>query len=193
MLLMKSFKSSRFASCAVTIKIADPDRGRFRSFVKTAVYRLIIDHYRQQKRDGRGNDIANLVAERIAPEASRIDFEFDRSWRDELLAKAWESLESLWDNTGQPHFVVLRLCAEHESLSGSDLAKLIGARLNRTVSEQNARQMLHRARILFAEYLLKAVEHSLDDPTTERLEDELIALDLHDYCRAALSKRRPPN
>ena len=25
----------------------------------------------------------------------------------------------------------------------------------------------------------------------DRLEDELIALDLHDYCRVALAKRRP--
>ena len=42
-------------------KSADPQRGQFRSFVKTAVYRLIIDHYRQQKKLGRHGELADLV------------------------------------------------------------------------------------------------------------------------------------
>jgi len=122
---------------------------------------------------------------------AQIDLEFDRSWRDELLAKAWDALKSLADSDNKPDFVVLRLCADHEGLSSSERAKLISQQLGRSVSEQNSRQMLHRARLMFAENLLRAVEQSIDNATTERLEDELIALDLHDYCRVALAKRRP--
>ncbi len=172
-------------------KNADPERGRFRSFVKTAVYRLIVDHYRQQKKVGRNTELAEMIAADTDGGPAQIDLEFDRSWRDELLAKAWEALESFSESNNKSDFTVLRLSADQQSLTGSELAKQLSQQLGRSISEENARQMLHRARVLFAEYLLRAVEQSIDDPTTERLEDELIALNLHDYCRVALAKRRP--
>ena len=46
-------------------------------------------------------------------------------------------------------------------MSNADLAALTGQQLGRPISEQNYRQVLHRARVLFADNLLRAVEHSL--------------------------------
>jgi RNA polymerase sigma-70 factor (ECF subfamily) len=170
-------------------KSADPQRGRFRSFVKTAVYRLIVDYYRQQKRMGHGDELAALAAQHEHLNTTQIDLDFDRSWREELLAKAWSDLEA-YCVADRPYFRVLRTCAENPSLSGRELVAVINQQTGHTCSAQNSRQILHRARLLFAESLLRAVEHSLDHPTIDRLEDELIALNLHDYCRFALVKRR---
>ena len=50
--------------------------------------------------------------------------------------------------------------------------------------------MLHRAREQFANLLLDEVEQSLDDPSHDDLEEELIELQLIEYCRDALADRR---
>jgi hypothetical protein len=57
------------------------------------------------------------------------------------------------------------------------------------VSEAGVRQTLHRAREKFADLLLEEVARELDDPTPERLEEELSELSLLDQCRAALERR----
>jgi hypothetical protein len=51
------------------------------------------------------------------------------------------------------------------------------------------RQLLHRARERFADLLLEEVAQSLDAPTPELLEQELIDLRLLDCCRTALERR----
>ncbi len=171
-------------------KNADPDRGRFRSFLKTALYRLIVDYQRRETKDRRNQDLADYMADERPESLAAIDADFDRSWRIELLANTWASLERQQAATGKPYFTVLRIRADHDSLTSNQLADLLSNQLNRSINAGNARLLLHRARELFADLLLGIVEQSLADPTDERMEDELIALDLHDYCRLALGKRR---
>src|SRR3990172_1957475 len=53
---------------------ADPGRGRFRAFVKTIVYRLIVDHQRRRKKLGREGQMHSNIAEPAgegAPAAGR--------------------------------------------------------------------------------------------------------------------------
>ena len=171
-------------------KNADPDRGQFRSFLKTSLYRLIVDYQRRETKDRRNKELAEFIAEDRAESQAAIDVEFDRSWRIELLANTWASLEREQVATAKPYFTVLRLRADHDSLTSKQLANLLTGKLKRPINAGNARLLLHRARERFADQLLGIVEQSLADPTDERLEDELIALDLHDYCRLALEKRR---
>src|SRR5437763_1196590 len=45
---------------------ADPERGRFRAFVKTVVYRLIVDYQRRSKKQGRETPMHSNVAEPAA-------------------------------------------------------------------------------------------------------------------------------
>jgi hypothetical protein len=52
------------------------------------------------------------------------------------------------------------------------------------------RVLLHRAREAFAELLLAEVTESLTDGSLDEAEEELIELDLFDYCRPALDRRR---
>lgn len=50
--------------------------------------------------------------------------------------------------------------------------------------------LLHRARECFAELLLDEVTESLADGSLDEAEQELIELDLLEYCRPALDRRR---
>ena len=52
------------------------------------------------------------------------------------------------------------------------------------------RQTLKRARDRFADLLLDAVAHSLEDATASALEEELSDLGLLGYCQAALDRLR---
>jgi hypothetical protein len=49
--------------------------------------------------------------------------------------------------------------------------------------------MLHRSRDEFAQLLLQEVADTLDDPTRFDTEQELIELELLEYCRPALERR----
>ena len=50
--------------------------------------------------------------------------------------------------------------------------------------------LLHRAREKFADLLLDEVLNSLAEGSLPEVEEELIELDLLEYCRPALEKRR---
>src|SRR5438105_1539446 len=85
---------------------ADPERGRFRAFVKTVVYRLIVDYQRRSKKRLRESPMHSNVAEPAAeaPEANNDDAMFRTSWRDELLARCWQRLADDEKETGKPYW-----------------------------------------------------------------------------------------
>jgi RNA polymerase sigma-70 factor (ECF subfamily) len=165
---------------------ADPQHGQFRQFIKGTLFHLVADHRQQQQRwpqplpaDGA------LVA---APAAEECDQLFVESWRDELLARAWESLRHFETTSDQPHFTVLRFRSDHQDLHSPELAARLAESLHRPLTAVAVRQLLHRAREKFAEFLLEQVTHSLANATAAQLEQELIAVGLLDYCRPALAR-----
>lgn len=157
---------------------ADPRRGRFRNFVKGALFHLVAKYRKQQKRwpaplpDGGVPDMAEPA--------------FEESWCDELLARAWAALGDI--DAGTPYYAVLRLRSERPELSSSQLAAELTQRLGKTITAVGCRQLLHRAREKFAELLLTEVAAAMDNPTRQQLEAEVIELGLLDYCKAALDK-----
>jgi len=166
---------------------ADPQRGRFRNFVKGTLFHLIAD-YRKQQRKWPGplpDDVAALAAD---PEYVESDRQFVESWCDELLARAWAALAALEARTGQPFYAVLRFRADHPEARSPQMAEQLAAQLGRPFTAAGVRQVLHRAREKFADQLLEEVAHSLDSPTAEELEQELVELGLLDYCRPALER-----
>ena len=52
------------------------------------------------------------------------------------------------------------------------------------------RQTLHRAREKFADFLVQEVLQTLREPSVDQLEEELIDVDLLEFCRPALDKLR---
>jgi RNA polymerase sigma factor (sigma-70 family) len=170
----------------------DPERGRFRAFVKTVVYRLIVDHQRRQKKRLRETPMHSNVAEPAADadEMPADDSAFRRSWRDELLARTWQKLADEEQKSGKPHHTVLRYRVDHPELPSPELAAGLSEKLGKSVNAGAARVLLHRAREAFAELLLDEVLESLTDGSVEEAEEELIELDLLEYCRPALDRRR---
>ncbi len=169
---------------------ADPERGRFRSFLKTILFRLVADYRRAQYRRDRPAEIEDQVNVVARDEREQMDAEFAAAWRESLLGRTWARLEKAEQQTGKPHFRVLRCRVDHPQASSSELAELLTDQLGKPVSAANARVLIHRAREKFANLLLDEISPSLDDPTPDRLEEELIDLGLIEYCRAVLEERR---
>jgi RNA polymerase sigma-70 factor (ECF subfamily) len=168
---------------------ADPDRGRFRDFVKGVLFHLIADHHKRRQRQPQALGGA-YVEPAVDPETiSNMDLEFRTSWRDDLLAKAWAALEQIERTTQQPWYTVLRFRAEHPEMPSPQMAEQLGAVLNKPLAAPAVRQMLHRAREKFADLLIEEVAQSLERPSPEQVESELEALGLLEHCRPALERR----
>jgi RNA polymerase sigma-70 factor (ECF subfamily) len=168
---------------------ADPQRGRFRDYVKTILYHLIANYHKKQAR----RPLA-LGAEHPEPavepeEVSERDAEFLASWRDDLLARAWQALERVEAKGGQPFYTILRFRAEHPDLASAQMAEELSGRLQKPISATAVRQAVHRAREKIADLLVEEVVHSLGSPSMESLEQELMDLGLLEYCRPALQRR----
>jgi RNA polymerase sigma factor (sigma-70 family) len=171
------------------LKGADPQRGRFRNFVKGVLFHLVAKYHERRRRQPvlLSPDHPEPAAE---PSASDSEQAFLTSWRDDLLARSWAALAEHEHATGRPLYAVLRCRADHPGWSSEQLAAEIGRQLGKSLTSSGVRQTLHRAREKFAELLLEEVAHSLESPTVEHLEEELLDLGLIDYCRPALQRRR---
>ena len=108
---------------------AEPGRGRFRDYLKTALVHLVIDYRNRQRRRPLALDPA--VAEVAAEEDLTVgDEQFFRSWREGLLAGAWACLEQAECRGEQPYYSVLRFRAENPEASSAEMA----ARAHRAAS-----------------------------------------------------------
>jgi RNA polymerase sigma-70 factor (ECF subfamily) len=164
---------------------ADPQRGRFRDFVRSALRHLALDYWRKQTGapvplPADGPELAGGDPE----PADVLDQPFLERWREELLAHAWKGLAELERQTGQPYHAVLR--GKAEGVRAAELAARLSAERGKPFTEEGMRQLLHRARSKFAELLVQEVARSLQTSDPEELERELIELGLLNYCRPVL-------
>jgi RNA polymerase sigma-70 factor (ECF subfamily) len=167
---------------------ADPERGRFRQYLKTALFHLVVQYRRRQQKQplALGSKMPEPAA---APAGDTADQDFLRSWRDELLASTWDALREVEQTNDQPWYTVLRFRADHPDLPSPQMAQQLQAPLGKPLSPAGIRQLLRRAREKFADLLLERVADSLDRATAEELESELIELNLLAYCQPALKRR----
>jgi RNA polymerase sigma-70 factor (ECF subfamily) len=168
---------------------ADPSQGRFRSYVKGALFRLVQDHHRNQAKGPRSVPL-EPDAQLADPHDEAAEHDFRDSWRQELLSRAWKALEEIQGETGQPFHDVLRLRVDSPDLSSAQMSEVLTARLGRSISAANVRQLLHRARDRFAELLLEDVQQSLEGAPLVQVEEELAELNLLKYCKDVLVRRR---
>jgi RNA polymerase sigma factor (sigma-70 family) len=166
---------------------ADPDRGQFRSFLKTILTRLIIEHHRKRKHR-KSIPLGSAIAEPAAVDDQDADEQFMQVWRDELLRRSWAALAESERMTGRPVHTVMDQRVANPELSSVELADRLSAQLDKTITTSNLRVMLHRARDQFAHLLLDEVRNTLDRPVRSDIEEELIELRLLKYCRPALER-----
>ena len=166
-----------------------PERGKFRAFLKTVLFRTAMDYFRQKRRGPNVREMETVFEPAAPDERKAADEEFIASWRDELLSRTWAALDEYEQQTNKPMYSAMRLRVDQPDLRSPELAEALGKRLDRDISAANVRVILHRAREKFAELLLDEVLQSLEQPSRQDLEEELGQLKLLDYCRPALEKR----
>jgi len=174
---------------------AQAAQGRFRSFLKTTLFHLIVDYQRRGKRNA-AQPIVSDPPDRPLPDGrlEEEDLAFTRSWREELLAKGWSAIAQTEKTTGTPYHAVLKFRSENPDLRSPEIA----AELNKTqgiphgkmLTAASVRVLLHRGREMLAEHVLDLVLDSLDNASLDEAEEELIELNLLEYCRPALARRR---
>jgi RNA polymerase sigma factor (sigma-70 family) len=178
----------RFVSGA--FKRADPELGRFRDFVKKALYHLVVDFQRREQ--GRPRP---LPPDAVSPagslgEMDSADQKFIDCWRQELLRRTWEGLAAVEAKGGNLFHTVLRWRVENPETPSTQLAEKLEAQFGKPVKQGTIRVTLHRARERFADLLIDEVARSLQTSDVAQMEQELIDLDLLAYCAPALERRK---
>ena len=175
------------------LKLADPNRGRFRSLLCTAVKNFLADQHDKATREKRGGrvqfvawddwmseapsqlslstrDLATWTAERI----------FDFRWAATIVEQALRRLSEECSRRGKLRvFTLLNdyLMVERADVSYGSLSTSLG------VSETAITRLLHDLRARFRAILREEVSQTLDDPAD--IDDEIRYL-----CAALASLRR---
>lgn len=170
---------------------ANPERGRFRDLLKTAIYHMVIDHHKKRKRA-----MANLSPEGPEPAVvteetpSESDRRFLEAWRNELLNRCWEAIADEERRTARPLHTVLRCRALNPELRSHELAGLLTKQMNKPISADWVRKWIALSRNKFAAQVLREVAGSLREPDVDAVEQELIDLELYQYCKEAIDRWR---
>jgi RNA polymerase sigma-70 factor (ECF subfamily) len=170
---------------------ADPERGRFRDYVKAVLINMVNNYRRIKGRmPAQGADVPEPEA------APTVAFDSDRAfltnWCKALLDRAWEGLAAAQTPHGPPFYSALRLRMECPGLTSAELSEKVTAQHcpENPITDANLRKVLQRARELFSDLLVEEVARSLQTHATEVIERELIDLGFHSHCRRALERRR---
>jgi RNA polymerase sigma-70 factor (ECF subfamily) len=154
----------------------EPERGRFRDYVKGVLFRLVQKHRRREQRQPvQLPEDVDLTDPESFPSA--CEEQFRQSWRDELLARTWQELA----DAEPSYFTVLHFRAAHPKMASAKMVQELGPQLNKRLTAQGLRQTLSRARKRFSNLLLQQVAGSLDLPTPGAIHEELRELDLASF------------
>ncbi len=171
---------------------ANPDRGRFRDYLKSALFHLVQDYRRQMSKLPRPLTPAMGEPSVDASPSAEDDSRFMTCWRDQLFHRAMASLEEHERYSHRPLASVLRLRIDHPDWHYDQFADHFSARLGRPIKVESIRKIIMEARTRFRESLVREVYQTLDAPSLAEVEEELIDLGLHEVCRPVLRRRRDP-
>jgi RNA polymerase sigma factor (sigma-70 family) len=162
---------------------ASPERGRFRRMLVVATHNLVRTYWqRKRRRAGADFDLGDLPADDSAETAQEL-----ATWRQTVLDLAWKGLEEYERaHPGSVSWTVLRLRAEHPADDSVQLAARLSEATGRPFRPEAVWQQLRRARVRFAEALVAEVARTLEEPTPERVEEELTEVGLMEYVQGYL-------
>jgi RNA polymerase sigma factor (sigma-70 family) len=164
---------------------ADPERGRFRDYVKTALIHLVNDHHAARAAASRPlpGDTADPAS--LDPAIDESEPDFVANWRSELLARTWKALASVHP----VYHAVLVYRLEEAEITSAEIAERLSVQLGKPMRADQVRKAIQRAHERFAALLLDEVARSLGPDSKVPLVDELRELDLLKYCQSSLVRR----
>jgi RNA polymerase sigma factor (sigma-70 family) len=171
---------------------ADPQKGRFRDYLKSAVRNLAREYRRKCARHPKADLPERDITDAREPADHDLDASFLESCREEFLARAWSALLDEQQRSGKPYYTVLAVRAANPELTSEQLAERLRQQgfASGSTSAAATRKLLERARRRFAQHLLDDVAATVDaDTERQAIEEELIDLGLLSYCRSALDAR----
>ena len=183
------FQEFAFKFVKGDFKSVDPERGKFRSYVKTVLFRMVAQYYRKQnkRKEMTLDDIPEPDSQDETDQSNEL---FLQSWREDMLSQTWQALEAYESQGGAPYNTILRIRVSNPAADSGELATLISSSVGRKVTPGNARVQVHRAREKFAYLLIETIADSLPESSCENIESELIELRLIDYCKEVLEEFR---
>lgn len=153
---------------------ADNLQGRFRNYLKAAVRNAAISQMRR-KTHGQADPeaLAQVPDER---DSAPMEQEWLDHWRRCMLDRVWENLELHERQKEDNHaYTVLQIYVEHNALEDSEaMAERAAAQLKKPMRADAFRKQLSRARRLFAKLLVQEVVQTIESPTPDRIEEELV-------------------
>ena len=161
---------------------ADPDRGRFRDYLKVAVRRAALAY---QRKAARQPEECRPLERTPDPQAGdEADRAWHAHWRECLLQRAARGIDTYArQHPGCGYDVALAIAREHQELDSAGRAKLAAEMLGKPVAAAAFRQMLRRARGLMRDLLVQEVAKTLREPTPAAIEEELADLELLAFVR----------
>jgi RNA polymerase sigma-70 factor (ECF subfamily) len=160
---------------------ADPGRGRFRDFLKTAVRNMVHNHWLKQSR--RQTETMAAEPASTAGDDAR-DQEWLAAWQKTVLDQALNACKDEDDGkSSAPAHLLLKLRTESPGATSNELAEKLGGMIGSPVRPEAFRQMLRRARLKYARCIVREIESGLDEQSPQRVLDELAALELLEYVR----------
>ncbi|MCA9060036.1 MAG: sigma-70 family RNA polymerase sigma factor [Planctomycetaceae bacterium] len=151
------------------LESADPEFGRFRTFLLTVFKRFLINDFQRQQAQKRGGGVATISIDSATGEqqyrhepASNWTAEdlYERRWALTLLSLTMERLEQEYRERGKLR--LFELCRPH--LAGSE-GKLTCAETGRELklTEAAVRVTVHRMRARFRELLAAEIASTIDE------------------------------
>jgi RNA polymerase sigma-70 factor (ECF subfamily) len=163
-----------------SLQLADPDRGRFRTFLLCSLKRFLINEWKQancQKRGG-GRKVISLDTtategrlQAEPPDHRTPEKAFERRWALLLLSRVLDQLEAEWiANERGPLFHELKpfLMGEDSNSTYAEIASRCG------LSEGSVKITIHRLRHRFRELLRQEVAMTVDG--AEAVDEEILHL-----------------